>query len=79
MWTDEVQPEPKAEFKCDCGPMQLCVSEAASGETWQYLSLSLGRHSPRSLDECKETWPREAIALALKTLTEFEQHLRSEE
>jgi hypothetical protein len=60
--------------------VQLAVSDAEGQdhETWQYLSLTLGRFSDGGQDECADTWPREAIRLAREAIDRLEAELPPE-
>lgn len=82
-WT-EVTPEykPRAEHRLTIGPCYVSVSDAQhkeSGETWQYLSISLGEHSAASIHGCLKTWPRRALELARAALDNFETNLNQQE
>ena len=58
------------------GPISLTLShDKESGNRWQWFSVSFGTFTPASMDECRATWPREAIARARAELDRFESAL----
>jgi hypothetical protein len=58
----------------DIGHLALTVEEAVKdGESrWQYVSLSFGRFSNDSFEECKESWPAFVIAQIREAMDEWE-------
>lgn len=73
------EPTPTPRLRASHGPLSISVGLASNGQTWQYVELVDGRHSPKSPEQCRETWPREAIALARQALDKFEETLNAEE
>jgi hypothetical protein len=69
-WTQEETPK-VAPFRVKHEAISLSVG-AEDGRKWQHLMLTVGVHSEATAEECKETWPREAIAEARRRLDEFE-------
>ena len=69
-------PEPHCEL--DHGALRLQVSPAQhrGDEQWQHCSISFGRFSNVTMEDCCQTWPREAIAEARRILNEFESTLQ---
>ena len=59
------------------GPFYLAVdeSETPGDKQWQYVTISFGEFTSRSLDECLKQWPRDVIALARAALDKFEASL----
>ena len=77
-WINETAPQPPRQSSIEHGALRLSVSPHAtdpSREQWQWCIMSFGSHSKASHEECLESWPREAIALARKELDELETFL----
>lgn len=77
---DNQTPHVRQSFVYFNGVIRMSVSDAESdpNKRWQHFQFSFGESSPNSIDECKATWPREALALARKALDEFEATLEAE-
>src|SRR5574343_1267109 len=86
MWKTEVVKAPVELYVVDFGEVRLSISrhkadrpdDVHNGDTWQYVSVSLGRFSKESVESCKVTWPREAIALVRAELDKLEARLNEE-
>ena len=48
------------------------------GRPWRFFSMTFGSTATEDVDECLESWPREAIAKARKELDELEAKLEAE-
>jgi hypothetical protein len=60
------------------GDIAIVISQTGE-ETWQHFTLSLCVRSESTRDQCKETWPRESIAVARRKLDAFEETLNEED
>ena len=78
-WTSET-PAPPARHVLSAGPLTLSVTPGVEPDNrcWQFVILSLGRHTDRATAECIAEWPRAAIALVRAALDEFEAKLNEE-
>jgi hypothetical protein len=64
------------------GPVGMSIRtvQRADGDLqrFQYLSISLGRHTTAPHAECLKTWPREALTIARQALDDFEEFLEAQ-
>ena len=81
-WETE-EPTPQVpRIKLDHGPLTLSITPGNHhnpNELWQWVSVSLGKHTTASRLSCRGTWPREAIALVREALDKFEEELDNHE
>jgi hypothetical protein len=62
------------------GDVRLSVSGPTDdGKTWQHFSLSFGAFDAGTPEECRQTWPREAIAEARRLLELAEAAINEEQ
>jgi hypothetical protein len=74
---DEVPPvKPGDGFLLYHGDIRLSVN--LKDRHWQHFGISFGAFSEKTTDECKATWPREAIAEARRKLDEFEAEMEAD-
>ncbi len=71
---------PTSKHVLQYGDVRLSVyfGPDGNGQLWQYCTVSFGEHSDRTIEECCEEWPREAIAKARAVLDELEAKLDEE-
>ena len=75
-WKLEPPQQPRNYSSSVCGDVRISIGDAHDDpRQWQYIQVCCGRHSTASHDECRQTWPREAIAMARAALDEFEAKL----
>jgi hypothetical protein len=55
------------------------VIDAKEENTWLHFSLSLCVRGESTVEKCKETWPRESIAVARRELDKLEETLNKEQ
>ena len=70
-WTQE-EPTPR-EQTILLRREDILLSVDGADRHWQHFMLSFGVFSEATTEECKATWPREAIAVARRKLDEFEE------
>ena len=78
---DRPNPAPMPRVTMKLGDVSVSVSPAHgnSSERWCYVAVATGEHTAASMDECQESWPRKALAMARAQLDAFEEALNEEE
>ncbi len=65
---------PEQRHTLEHGPITLTITEGAAAN-WLHFIISFGGSTTEPPEECRKTWPREAIARARKALDELEASL----
>ena len=76
--SNENEPAPPATHTMELGPVRLTVCPATKDvplATWQFASITFGKHTDKTIPECLDTWPSDVIALVRTAIDEFEHEL----
>ena len=73
-WEAEIE-VPKERTTVTLGDMRFSLLPSGDGVTWQHFSLTFGHHASETVEECKSTWVRQAIAEARKRIDSAERSL----
>lgn len=80
MWKSAPPPPPTADQVINHGPIKLSVgpSDGQPHIMWQFFTMSFGKHSNATQEECLALWPTEAIHRARQALDQLEKELSHE-
>ena len=74
-WETDPIEVPRERTCVTLGDMRFSLLQSGDGVTWQHFSLTFGHHTADTDEQCKSTWPREAIAEARKRIDAAERSL----
>lgn len=78
-WVDETPERHQKEMVIEDDKISVRVKFNEGQEPWQHMLMSFGEFgADRSLDDCLDSWPLEAIAIARSHLDRFEAMIRAQ-